>query len=50
MDEGPGSDLTFDDDGKFQETRGADQAPVRVMNDLGEVIGLGFTEENSGKC
>ena len=42
-------DLAFENNGKLQEVRGADQASVRVMNDLRVLDGLGFVEENCGE-
>lgn len=38
-------DLAFENDGEFQEVYGADQAAVRIMNDLRVTDGLGFAEK-----
>ena len=40
--------LAFENEGDLQEVRGADQAAVRVMNDLRVTGGLGLVEENGG--
>jgi hypothetical protein len=40
-------DLAFENDRKLQEVRGANQASVRVMNDLRVLGCLGFVKENA---